>query len=779
MKKGSQKEVVQFAGKRTVLSNKPKESKGAKHKKVAESSQPSEEEPIKKPVKAFKPLTAGPNNPLTGKAYSSKYYEILKQRMTLPIWESRERLLTLLKAHQVVILQGETGSGKTTQVPQFLLFSEFRATRGIACTQPRRVAAVTVARRVAEELDVQLGEQVGYSIRFEDRTCSDTVLKYLTDGMLLREAISDPTLSSYDIVLLDEAHERTLATDVLFGLIKEILPNRPEMKVIVMSATIDAEKFVRYFEGAPLLTVSGRVHPVEVVYTEQPEENYYEAAVETAVRIHSDEDEGDILLFLTGEEEIEAACQEIREKCEERGNDVGKIEVYPLYSTLPPQQQQLIFSPPPEKNERGIPGRKCIVATNIAETSITIDGVVYVIDPGMAKQKVYNPKIRVESLLVSPISKASANQRSGRAGRTRPGKCFRLYTRRAYNELQENSYPEVLRCNLSSAVLTLLKLGVKDLVHFDFIDPPAPETFMRALETLSYLGAIDEEGELTQIGDYMAEYPLEPHQAKMLLAAEKYSVVDPILSIIAMLSVPIIFTRPRERVKQADAAKGKFAHANGDYLTYLNCYYAYKNNKSSSKWCFSNFVNFKAVKAADSIKRQLEEIYKRQGHELTTLQSTAKDYCTNIEKCILEGYFMQVAHLQKAGHYLTLRDNQVVLIHPSSVLGYKPEWVLYNEYVLTKRNYIRTVMEVNPEWFFEISKDYFNVSELVESEAKRSLIRVQKGLEAKTASKEKAAKEKVVDNKGSKAQGAKSDTTKPKGTQANKTAVKSKELKKK
>jgi pre-mRNA-splicing factor ATP-dependent RNA helicase DHX15/PRP43 len=334
---------------------------------------------------------------------------------------------------------------------------------------------------------------VGYNIRFEDKTSAKTVLKYLTDGMLLREAISDPTLSRYNIVILDEAHERTLATDVLFGLIKEMLPKRPDLKLLVMSATMDTKKFLTYFKGAPLLDIPGRTHPVDIFYTQQPEEDYFEAAIRTALQIHSCEPPGDILLFLTGEEEIEQACRQLKREVDKLGDEVGQILAVPLYSSLPPIQQQKIFDAAPGKNKKGIPGRKCVVATNIAETSLTIDGVVYVIDPGMAKQKVYNPRIRVESLLVCPISKASAKQRAGRAGRTQPGKCFRLYTEKAFQEeLQENTFPEILRSNLSTVVLTLLKLGIIDLVHFDFIDPPAPETLMRALETLNYLGAIDE-----------------------------------------------------------------------------------------------------------------------------------------------------------------------------------------------------------------------------------------------------------------------------------------------
>ena len=666
-------------------------------------------------------------NPLTQNSYSERYREILTKRKTLPAWEARAPLMELLKKHQVIVLQGETGSGKTTQVPQFLLFSQFRSGKEIACTQPRRVAAMSVAKRVSEELDVTLGEEVGYSIRFEDMTSPKTLLKYLTDGMLLREAMNDPTLSRYGVILLDEAHERTLITDVLFGLLKEVLRSRSDLKLIIMSATMDAKKFLGYFKGAPLLEVPGRMYKVDIFYTPRAEENYYEAAIRTVVQIHCTEPEGDILLFLTGEEEIEQACKQIKKECEKFGDEVGTIQVLSLYSSLPPAQQQLIFLPPPPKNKKGIPGRKCIVATNVAETSITIDGVVYVVDPGMVKQKIYNPRIRVESLLVCPISKASANQRAGRAGRTRPGKCFRLYTEKAFEtELENDTYPEIMRSNLSGIILILLKLGIKDLVHFDFIDPPAPETLMRALETLNYLGAIDDEGLLTKLGADMSEYPLDPQLSKTLLSAEKFQVVDAALSIVAMLSVPVIFLRPREKVKEADEAKAKFAHVDGDHLTYLNCYYAFKHKGDSSTWCYENFINYRSLKSADNIREQLRDIFEKQGHRTENLKHGDPKYYKNIKRCILEGFFMQIAHLEEAGHYLTLRDRQVVVIHPSSVLEHRPEWVIYNEYVLTSKNYIRTITQVKADWFFEVSQDYFNIQELPEGGAKRALIRVLK-----------------------------------------------------
>jgi len=345
-----------------------------------------------------------------------------------------------------------------------------------------------------------------------------------------------------------------------------------------MSATLDAEKFQKYFDNAPLLSIPGRTFPVEIFYTPEPERDYLEAAIRTTVQIHQYEAEGDILLFLTGEEEIEDACRKIKRESQALGDQVGDLLVVPLYSTLPPAQQQRIFdTAPPARRPGGKAGRKVVVSTNVAETSITIDGIVYVIDPGFSKQKVYNPRIRVESLLVSPISKASAQQRAGRAGRTRPGKAFRLYTEKAFKkELQENTYPEILRSNLSSVVLQLKQLGIEDLVHFDFMDPPAPETLMRALELLNYLGAIDDDGALTETGRVMSEFPLDPQLAKLLMASPQYQCSNEILSIVAMLSAPNCFVRPPDQKKQADDAKARFSHMDGDHLSLLNVYHAYK-----------------------------------------------------------------------------------------------------------------------------------------------------------------------------------------------------------
>ena len=664
-------------------------------------------------------------NPWTGRPYTPKYYEILKKRKDLPVWQQQQEFTETLSKNQTLILVGETGSGKTTQVPQFVVEAGYtKDGKMCVCTQPRRVAAMSVARRVADEMDVTIGEEVGYSIRFEEATGPKTFMKYSTDGMLLREAMTDPLLSRYSVIVIDEAHERTLATDVLFGLLKEVLLKREDLKVVVMSATLEAEKFQGYFLEAPLMRVPGRLHPVEIFYTQDPERDYLEAAIRTAVQIHACEPPGDILIFLTGEEEIEDACMKIRREIGNAGDKVGDVKVVPLYASLPPQQQQKIFDePPPPRN--GIAGRKIVVSTNIAETSLTIDGIVYVMDPGFSKQKVYNPRIRVESLLVSPISRASAHQRAGRAGRTRPGKCFRLYTEASFKkDLQEQTYPEILRSNLGSVVLQLKKLGIDDLVHFDFMDPPAPETLMRALELLNYLGALDDDGNLTQVGTVMSEFPLDPQLAKMVCVSPQFKCANEILTITAMLSVPNPFIRPRDQQKEADDAKAQFSHVEGDHLTLLNAYHAFKQNGEDSQWAWNNYLNFRAMKSADNVRSQLMRIANRYNMNLQSTEFTSRDYYLNIRKAILSGYFMQVAHLERKGSYLTVKDNQEVSLHPSTCLDNKPQWVVYNEFVLTTKNYIRTCTTVEGAWLIEIAPHYFDLSNFPACEALQVLQRL-------------------------------------------------------
>lgn len=686
-------------------------------------------------------------NPFNGQPFSSKYFSILKSRRDLPVHQQRDEFLQLYQQSQILVFVGETGSGKTTQIPQFVLFDDLPQTQRkmVACTQPRRVAAMSVAQRVAEEMDVKLGDEVGYSIRFEDKTSSKTLLKYMTDGMLLREAMNDHNLSRYSTIMLDEAHERTMATDVLMGLLKEVVARRPDLKIIIMSATLDAQKFQRYFLDAPLLAVPGRTHPVEIFYTPEPEQDYVEAAIRTVLQIHATEDEGDILVFLTGEEEIEDAARKISLEGDEmvREADAGPLKVYPLYGSLPPHMQQRIFDPAPQaRRPGGRPGRKVIISTNIAETSLTIDGIVYVVDPGFSKQKIYNPRIRVESLLVSPISKASAQQRAGRAGRTRPGKCFRLYTEDAFKkELIEQTYPEILRSNLSSTVLELKKLGIDDLVHFDLMDPPAPETLMRALEELNYLACLDDEGELTQLGRLASDFPLDPVLAVMLISSPEFYCSNEILSITALLSVPNVFVRPASQRKRADEMKNLFSHEHGDQLTLLNVYHAFKGAEAQAnpkQWCHDHFLSLRSLQSADNVRMQLLRIMEREELEMVSTPFDDKKYYENIRRALCAGFFMQVAKKEAQGKsvYTTIKDNQSVLLHPSTVLAHDAEWVLYNEFVLTTKNYIRTVVSIKPEWLLDIAPTYYDVNSFPKGDIRSSLMRAADRLARKQKMRE-------------------------------------------
>ncbi|KAJ3733220.1 P-loop containing nucleoside triphosphate hydrolase protein [Lentinula guzmanii] len=730
------------------LAHLPPSQRGAVH---SSSSSSSEKEPLSgflpRKVKGEQVRKAMNHqlNPFTKQPHSAQYRRILETRHALPVFSQMDDFLELFSKNQIIVMVGETGAGKTTQIPQFVTYSDLPHTKGklVACTQPRRVAAMSVAQRVADEMDVQLGKQVGYSVRFEDMTESGTTfLKYMTDGMLLREAMSDTELSRYSTIILDEAHERTLATDILMGLLKTLAKRRKDLKVIVMSATLDAVKFQSFLSlhdsaagekssPAPLFKVPGRTHPVEVFYTQEPEPDYVEAAIRTVLMIHRAEDPGDILIFLTGEEEIEDVCRKIKTDADANllnadPSSVGPLVCVPLYSSLPLQQQQRIFDAAPKPSQAGYPpGRKVVVSTNIAETSLTIDGIVYVVDPGFSKQTVYNPRIRVESSLVSPISKASAQQRAGRAGRTRPGKCFRLYTEKDFiSELEEQTHPEILRSNLANAVLELSKLGIKDLVRFDFLDAPAPETLMRALELLNYLAALNDEGELTALGGVMAEFPLDPQLAKMLIVSPDFKVSNEILTITAMLSIPNVWLRAPNQRAAADQAKAMLTVPEGDHLTLLNVFNNYSQNKDDRNWARNNFLSARALAEAENVRAQLLRTMEKYDVDVISLEDEGKRNI-GIRQALTCGFFMQVAHKEgEKGSYLTVKDNQVVALHPSCGLDTQPEWVLFNEFVLTKRPYIRTVTEVKPEWLLEYAPVYFDLASFSGGETKRALQRV-------------------------------------------------------
>lgn len=645
----------------------------------------------------------------------SRVQNIAQTRKSLPVYEHREGLLSAIKDHQVLIVVGETGSGKTTQVPQYLYESGYcKNELKIACTQPRRVAAMSVAARVADEFGCRLGQQVGYSVRFEERTSDKTVLKYLTDGMLVREFLRDPELSQYSVIMIDEAHERTLHTDILLGLVKDVARARPELRLIISSATMNAHKFSTFFNNAPIYNVPGRRFNVDIHYTLQPEANYVHASITTVFQIHLSQsiDSGDILVFLTGQDEIEACAESIIATARQLGPKVPELVVCPVYANMPPELQNKIFEPTPPKS------RKVVLATNIAETSITIDGVVYVVDCGLVKQNSYNPRSGMESLSVVACSRAAADQRAGRAGRTGPGKCFRLYTKWAYyNELGADTTPDILRSNLASVVLLLMSLGIRDVLHFDFMDAPPTAALIKAFEQLYALGALNDSGELTKIGRQMAEFPTDPSVARAVIAAGDLHCVRDVISVVSMLGESsALFFRPsganggtgnsKQQKLQADRAREAFTQQSGDMLTLLEIFNQWEASDFSSQWARDNFLQIRSLNRARDVRDQLLNLCER-----VEIDANSDSIDSNVDrtptlKALTTGFFWNAAQLNRSGDsYKVTRTNQNAYIHPSSVLRGRvhPKWLLFYELVLTSKEFMRNCMIISPEWLLEIA----------------------------------------------------------------------------
>lgn len=627
---------------------------------------------------------------------------IKQQRESLPVFQMRQKLIDAVDNNQFLVIVGETGSGKTTQITQYLHEEGFGRNGIIGCTQPRRVAAISVAKRVAEEMGCTVGEEVGYTIRFEDETSPMTKIKYMTDGMLQREALLDSKMSKYSVILLDEAHERTVATDVLFALLKKAALQRPDLKVIVTSATLDSEKFSKYFMECPVIRIPGRTFPVEVLYAQTPQMDYIESALDTVMEIHINEGSGDILVFLTGQEEIDTCCELLYERVKTLGDTIQDLLILPVYSALPSEIQSKIFEPTPKGS------RKVIFATNIAETSITIDGIYYVVDPGFSKINTYNPKVGMEQLVVSPISQAQANQRKGRAGRTGPGKCYRLYTESAfYNEMLPATVPEIQRQNLSHTILMLKAMGVNDLLHFDFMDPPPKSSMVGALQQLFNLQALDEDGYLTKLGKRMSQFPMEPALSKTLLASFSNDCSEEVLTIISMLSVQNVFYRPKDKQQEADNKKARFHHPYGDHLTLLNIYRRWEESHYSKHFCTNNYLHERHLKRARDVKIQLTNIFKKLNLRITSCGADVD----KVRKTLVSGFFRNAAKRDSHLGYKTVSDGTAVSIHPSSSLfGKEYEYVIYHSLVLTTREYMSQVTTIDPMWLIESAPHYYKVA---------------------------------------------------------------------
>ncbi|KAL8195159.1 UNVERIFIED_CONTAM: Pre-mRNA-splicing factor ATP-dependent RNA helicase PRP16 [Gekko kuhli] len=632
----------------------------------------------------------------------AKKKSIAEQRQYLPIFAVQQELLTVIRDNSIVIVVGETGSGKTTQLTQYLHKDGYTDYGMIGCTQPRRVAAMSVAKRVSEEMSVSLGEEVGYAIRFEDCTSENTVIKYMTDGILLRESLREADLDHYSAIIMDEAHERSLNTDVLFGLLREVVARRSDLKLIVTSATMDADKFAAFFGNVPIFHIPGRTFPVDILFSKTPQEDYVEAAVKQALQVHLSSAPGDILIFMPGQEDIEVTSEQIVEHLEELEN-APALAVLPIYSQLPSDLQAKIFQKAPD----GV--RKCIVATNIAETSLTVDGIMFVIDSGYCKLKVFNPRIGMDALQIYPISQANANQRSGRAGRTGPGQCFRLYTQSAYkNELLTTTVPEIQRTNLANVVLLLKSLGVQDLLQFHFMDPPPEDNMLNSMYQLWILGALDNTGGLTSTGRLMVEFPLDPALSKMLIVSCDMGCSSEILLIVSMLSVPAIFYRPKGREEESDQVREKFAVPESDHLTYLNVYLQWKNNGYSTLWCNEHFIHAKAMRKVREVRAQLKDIMVQQR---MSLASCGTDWDI-VRKCICAAYFHQAAKLKGIGEYVNIRTGMPCHLHPTSSLfgmGYTPDYIVYHELVMTTKEYMQCVTAVDGEWLAELGPMFYSI----------------------------------------------------------------------
>ncbi|BBZ39853.1 ATP-dependent RNA helicase HrpA [Mycobacterium conspicuum] len=634
----------------------------------------------------------------------------------LPVSERRRDIADALRAHQVVVVAGETGSGKTTQLPKICLDAG-RGIRGtIGHTQPRRLAARTVAQRIADELGCPLGDAVGYSVRFTDQVSDRTLIKLMTDGILLAEIQRDRRLLRYDTLILDEAHERSLNIDFLLGYLRELLPRRPDLKVIVTSATIEPQRFATHFGGAPIVEVSGRTHPVEIRYrplevvasssdddSSDPDDPDHEI-IRTEIRdeieaivdaIHELEAEppGDVLVFLSGE-------REIRDTAEALSGSLKHTEVLPLYARLPTAEQQKVFAPHT--------GRRVVLATNVAETSLTVPGIRYVVDPGNARISRYSRRLKVQRLPIEPVSQASAAQRAGRSGRLAPGVCIRLYSEEDFAARPRYTDPEILRTNLASVILQMAALQLGEVENFGFLDPPDPRSIRDGVQLLQELGAFDAHGAITGLGRRLARLPVDPRLGRMILQAKTEGCVREVLVLAAALSIPDPRERPADREEAARQKHARFADENSDFLTYLNLWrYLREQRKALSgsafrRMCRNDFLHFLRIREWQDLVGQLRSIARDLGiHESDKPADPAR-----VHAALLAGLLSHVGmRREDARDYLGARNSRFVLA-PGSVLSKRPpRWVVVAELVETSRLYGRTAARIGPEAVERVAGD--------------------------------------------------------------------------
>lgn len=616
----------------------------------------------------------------------------------LPIKRKKEEISEALKDNQVLILCGETGSGKTTQLPKICLENGRGVAGMIGHTQPRRIAARTVATRIAEELGQRVGGWVGYKFRFQDQSKPETLIKLMTDGILLAEIQSDPRLESYDTIILDEAHERSLNIDFLLGYLKWLLPKRPDLKVIVTSATIDPQRFSRHFYNAPIIEVSGRTYPVEIRYREEPDANDDESDVDWIQEIVNatseleQEGAGDVLVFLSGEREIREVAEALRKlRCHD-------VEILPLYSRLSAKEQQRVFAPHKQ--------RRVVLATNVAETSLTVPGIRYVIDTGLARISRYSIRSKVQRLPIEKISQASADQRAGRCGRLGPGICIRLYSEDDFDTRSAYTEPEILRTNLASVVLQMKSMKLGDIAKFPFIEPPDERMVRDGIKLLYELKALDERGSLTQIGRKLSRLPIDPRLARMLIEASNEHCLKEVLVITAFLSIQDPRERPVERAQIADQKHARHYAEDSDFMGFLNLWndiVARKKELSRTQfraYCRENFLSYIRVREWQDIHAQLVRLIK---HELGFRINQIDAGYDEIHRALLSGLISNIGFKHEQSEYLGAR-NIKFFIHPgSSLFKSRPKWMMAGEQVETSRVYARHVAKIRPDWIEKLA----------------------------------------------------------------------------
>lgn len=663
---------------------------------------------------------------VSGKQLKQTARELLKVRKTLPVYRHKEAILGYLKENSVTILIGETGSGKSTQIPQFILEGLEKNDKGrIAVTQPRRVAAINLATRVSQESGCRVGDRVGYSVRFDNTTNSRTRLKYLTDGMLLRELMLDKKLREYTHVIIDEAHERTILTDLILGFLKELINGeRPDLKIIVMSATLQAEKFSEFFAGAPILFVEGRKFAVDRLYLTEPCEDVVDGIIRSCVQINQGEQMGDILCFLPGQEEIDKAVTILNNVSEHLDPKVPRLVSLPLYAALPPAEQAKVFAP--LKGFR----RKVVLSTNLAETSVTIPGVKYVVDSGLRKVKVWRHQLGLATLLTVPISKASAAQRTGRAGRESEGKCYRLYREQDYQKLPTQTEPEIARSEVTSPVLMLKKIGVQDIINWSWLENPGKQAIMLALQELYQLGALNDRGKITHKGEQMALLPLAPHLSCVLLRAHETGCLLPVIDIVSCLSVENLLMNPapeqRDEVNERRLAVATRGSRHGDLIMmkeFYDLYVSLGSNAERLQWCKELCVSQRGFRNVVKVRAQLIHYMERLFHERIaggTAPATApatgarsRDPASSsglldvaaVLKCFLAGFVKNTALGMPDRSFRTTTTGEPISVHPSSLLFMDRSCpaILYTEYVFTTKGYARNVSRVELAWLQEVA----------------------------------------------------------------------------